>query len=75
MPFHGTVYGDKSNLEKISGGFPGICLGYVEQKDLGAPLLLLIGAAGHIASAYIVPTQSWVGHLRQFRRALGRQNY
>ncbi|MEP6596621.1 MAG: neutral/alkaline non-lysosomal ceramidase N-terminal domain-containing protein, partial [Ginsengibacter sp.] len=50
-PIHGTVLGGE-NVE-ISGDAPGIVSEYVEQK-IGAPVLLINGAAGNLAPIYSV---------------------
>src|SRR5699024_9724702 len=48
-PIHGTVMGPGNTL--ISGDAPGIVSKYLE-KELGAPILFINGAAGNIAPIY-----------------------
>ncbi len=67
-PMHGTVLGSKS-LE-ISGDAPGIVSEYVE-KEIGAPVLFINGAAGNLAPIYSVYPSPKAGHLNQFRVLLG----
>jgi neutral ceramidase len=65
---HGTVLGAE-NL-KISGDAPGIVAEYVE-KQMGAPMLYINGAAGNIAPLYSVYPNPGAGHMGQFRVMLG----
>jgi hypothetical protein len=67
-PIHGTVLGEKS-LE-ISGDAPGVVADYVE-KQSGAPVLFINGAAGDLAPIYSVYPSPREGHLNQFKVLLG----
>lgn len=69
-PIHGTVLG-ASNLQ-ISGDVPGIISEYVE-KEIGAPLLFINGAAGNLAPVYSGYPNPEKGHLSQFRVLLGEK--
>jgi hypothetical protein len=65
---HGTVLGSQNLL--ISGDAPGIVSEYVE-KEIGAPVLFVNGAAGNLAPIYSVYPSPRAGHLNQFRVLLG----
>ena len=65
---HGTVLGSQNLL--ISGDAPGIVAEYVE-KEIGAPLMFINGAAGNLAPIYSVYPSPKAGHLNQFRVLLG----
>lgn len=65
---HGTVLGGQ--FMKISGDAQGTVANYVE-KQLGAPMLYINGAAGNIAPIYSVYADNRSGHLSQFNVMLG----
>jgi neutral ceramidase len=65
---HGTVLGGK--WMEISGDAQGTVAEYVE-KQLGAPMLYINGAAGNIAPIYSVYDTPRAGHLTQFNVLLG----
>lgn len=65
---HGTVLGAQSTL--ISGDAPGVVSDYVE-KQLGAPMLFVNGAAGNLAPIYSVYPNPQSGHLDEFSVLLG----
>jgi hypothetical protein len=65
---HGTVLGQESL--KISGDAPGVVSEYVE-KQIGAPVLFINGAAGNMAPIYSVYANEKAGHLREFCVLLG----
>ncbi len=67
-PIHGTVLGG-SNLQ-VSGDAPGIVSEYVE-RNIGAPLLFINGAAGNLAPLYSGYPSPAAAHLSQFRVLLG----
>lgn len=63
---HGTVIGGQCTL--ISGDAPGIVADYVE-RETGATMLFINGAAGNIAPIY--STQAGPNRLREFEPLLG----
>ena len=65
---HGTVLGQENM--KISADAPGIVAEYVE-RQIGAPMLYINGAAGNLAPIYTVYPDFESGHLSQFRALLG----
>ncbi len=65
---HGTVLGGQCTV--ISGDAPGIVSDYVE-KETGAVMLFVNGAAGNIAPIY--STQPGTGRLKQFEALLGNR--
>ncbi len=67
-PMHGTVMSGENT--KISGDAPGVVSEYVE-KNIGAPVLYINGAAGNLAPIYSVYPNARSGHLGQFRVLLG----
>jgi neutral ceramidase len=67
-PMHGTVLSGENKL--ISGDAPGMVSEYVE-KQIGAPVLYINGAAGNMAPIYSVYPNPRSGHLGQFRVLLG----
>lgn len=67
-PMHGTVMNGENTL--ISGDAPGVVADYVE-KQIGAPVLYINGAAGNLAPIYSVYPNARSGHLSQFRVLLG----
>jgi hypothetical protein len=67
-PMHGTVMSGENTL--ISGDAPGVVSDYVE-RQIGAPVLYINGAAGNLAPIYSVYPNHRSGHLNQFRVLLG----
>ena len=65
---HGTVLGPQ--FTQVSGDAPGVVAEYVE-KQIGAPLVFINGAAGNLAPIYSVYPTPGAGHLGQFRVLLG----
>jgi hypothetical protein len=67
---HGTVLGSANLM--ISGDVQGIVSGYVESK-LGAPVLLINGAAGNIAPLYNAQVAPGIDKLLHYRSLLGEK--
>lgn len=65
---HGTVMSGR--WTQISGDGPGVVAAYVE-KNTGAPMLYINGAAGNIAPIYSVYDTPRAGHLTEFNVLLG----
>ena len=69
-PIHGTVLSGTNKM--ISGDVPGVVATYVE-KQTGAVMLFVNGAAGNLAPIYSVQPTPQLGHLDEYQVLLGER--